>query len=113
MSVSFKILTEKKQFLWLTTRKLMRHFKINYCRKGNGVSTLIDDEDNYIIKVFKHSIYFIISDNEETCTDKFIDGFIDYINLNYKNTTIGFIQETGRKVSLDKFKGMKITELNI
>jgi len=112
MSVSFDILIDRNQPLWLTRRKLMKHFKINYCRKSKGVSTLVDDENNYIIKVFKNGIDFIISDYKENCTDKFIDGFIEFINLNYKNTTIGFIQHTGEKISLDKFKDMKIIEMH-
>lgn len=112
MCVSFNIITNKKQIIWLNRKKIMKYFNLTYCRKGRGISTLIDDNDNYIIKISKRGFHFLISDNDEESIDKFIDEFIGFINLNFKNTTLGFRQEVGKKILLDKFKNIEIIDIS-
>lgn len=110
-TVSFDIITHKKFFIWAMRNKIKKYFQISYCRKGKGISTLIDDENTYIIKIFKRSFHIIIIDNTEENINKIIDRFINFFNDNFKNTTIGFKQDCGEKIPLEKFKNIEVIEL--
>lgn len=111
MTVSFDIVFEKKRYIWPIRRKLMKYFNIEYRNKEKNVSVLIDKNHNYIIEIYRYGIGLIINSNKEEFTDKVIDSFIDFINLYFKNSTIGFKHNTGKAIDLAKFKNTEVIEL--
>lgn len=110
-AISFDIITDKSFFIWVMRNKIKKYFQINYCKKEKGISTLIDNKDTYIINIFKKGFNIIISDNTEENVNKIVDKFINFFNDNFRNTTIGFKQDYGKKISLKKFKNLKVIEL--
>lgn len=111
MSISFHVLLEKKQFMWIMARRIKSYFNISYCRKGKGIWTFIDDNCSYIIKLTRKCLYFNINNSTDKCTNDIVDKCIEFINSNYKNSTLGFKQTSGNAILLNKFKDIKIINL--
>lgn len=113
MNISFAILLENKMDIMKLADISEKHFRINRSRVSPKYITLVDMDNDYIIKISPNKLKFIIGENNYPNIEEQYNLITKFIYNNFSHQKIGIKYYNDLRVPFtNNIDGVNIVHLN-